>query len=81
MPASTSGLTSFNLDVDDIIEQALEPLGTWHSSMADRRFPRLRAVLLHRVNRPVSFQFWSDIPVPIFLREHGNRHVQSSSLI
>ena len=67
MPSSTSGLTSFSLDVDDIIEAALEPLGGEHQSGIDtakaRRTLNLVLIQLQNKNIPLNKLDTLDLPL------------------
>lgn len=58
MTSTTSGTTSFNLDVDEIIESALEPLGGEHQSGGEiqkaRRLLNLLLIRLQNKNIPLS---------------------------
>lgn len=58
MVATTSGTTTFSLDVDEIIEQALEPLGGEHQSGIDaekaRRTLNLVLIMLQNKEIPLS---------------------------
>jgi len=55
MPSSTSGTTDFFLDVDDIIEQAFEPLGGEHTSGEEAQKARriLNLILIELQNKGV----------------------------
>ncbi len=55
MASTTSGTTSFSLDVDEIIEQALDPLGKEHASGIDMRKARrvLNLVLIELQNKNI----------------------------
>jgi hypothetical protein len=58
MPSTTSGTTNFTLDVDDIIEQALDPLGGEHSSGIEvskaRRVLNLILIQMQNKNIPLN---------------------------
>lgn len=58
MSSTTSGTTSFSLDVDEILEQALEPLGKEHTSGIEaskaRRVLNLVLIQLQNKNIPLS---------------------------
>lgn len=75
MVASTSGLTSFTLDVDDIIDQALEPLGGEYSSGPDmdraRRTLNLVLIQLQNKNIPLNKIATNDVSVILGTREYS----------
>jgi hypothetical protein len=55
MPSSTSGSTEFTLDVDELIEDALEPIGGEHTSGDEARKARrkLNLILIELQNKGV----------------------------
>jgi hypothetical protein len=55
MTSTTSGTTSFTLDVDDLIEQALEPLGGEHTSGIEMKKARraLNLILIQLQNKNI----------------------------
>lgn len=58
MASTTSGLTAFSIDVDELIEQALEPLGGEHTSAEEvskaRRVLNLLLIEMQNRNIPLS---------------------------
>jgi hypothetical protein len=65
MPAVTSSATTFNLDVDQIIEMALEPLGGEHTSAEEaekaRRVLNLLLIEMQNKNIPLSKLDFEDV--------------------
>jgi len=74
MVATTSGLTNFTLDVDDIIEQAIEPIGGEWSTGVEmskaRRTLNLILIELQNKNIPLSKIDEEDISITLSNRQY-----------
>lgn len=74
MPSSTSGATDFSLDVDELIEDAFEPLGGEHISGDEARKARrkLNLILIKLRNKgvPVSKMDNESLPLVIGQKEY-----------
>lgn len=67
MVSTTSGTSIFNMDVDDIIEQALEPLGGQHTSGIEASKARriLNLILLQLQNKNIPLNKLETVPLTI----------------
>lgn len=69
MVSTTSGLSVFNLDVDDIIEQALEPLGGDYTDAVEQQKARraLNLILIELQNKNVPLHKIATTSVPLII--------------
>lgn len=67
MPSATSGTTVFNLDVDEIIEAALDDIGGEHTSQDEQRKARrkLNLILIQMQNKNIPLHKIDNVPVPL----------------
>jgi len=67
MPSTTSGTTSFSLDVDELIEDAFEPIGGEHISGDEARKARrkLNLILIKLRNKGIPVSKMDNVSVPL----------------